>query len=98
MYSKTNATTRTVTRSVMVLGILQNNMRNHVADVAAAINDLFQQLIKILHNDYLDWFMAAAEQILVQRHHVLVRFAFQKLELFVEVFHFIEIHPIAQGF
>src|SRR6266404_6445614 len=96
MYSKTNATTRTVTRSVMPLGIFQNNMRNHVADVPAPIDHLFQQFIKVFQNDYLDWFMAAAEEILVERHHVLVRLSFQKLELFIEVFHFIEIHPVAQ--
>ncbi len=35
-------------------GILQDDMGDDVADVAAAVNDLFQQFVKVFQNDDFD--------------------------------------------
>src|ERR1044071_2804750 len=96
MYSKTNATSKTVNRSVMGLGILQYDMGNHIADVTTAVNDLIQQLIKILHSDHLERLTAAAEEFLVECHHMFVRFPFQELKLLIQILDFVEIHSITE--
>ena len=61
MYSNANATTMTVKMSVMpgASGILQHDLTDDVADVAAAINDLLQQFIKVLDHDDLDRLMSS---------------------------------------
>jgi hypothetical protein len=59
MYSKINATTMTVRMSVMAgkaggSGVLQHHLDDDVASVAAKVNRLLHQLVKVLQEDHLE--------------------------------------------
>jgi len=71
-------------------------MGDDIAGVPAAVDDFFQKLIKVLQRDDLQCVVFAAEQILVQRHHVVVGFAFEELEFIIKGFYLFQIHAFAQ--
>src|ERR1700746_464410 len=72
-------------------------MTNHIAGIAAAVDDLLKQLIKILQNDHLNRFMPSVKEILVKSHHVLICFTFEELQLVVEVLDAFEVHSVVKG-
>ena len=76
-------------------GMLQRDVGDDIAGVPAAVDDLFQQLVKVLQRNDLHWLMFAAEQLLVERRHVVVSLAFEKLELVIEGLHLFQVHALA---
>src|SRR5688500_6865676 len=102
MYSKMSATRMTVRISVSVitpiflLRGLEDDVVNDVARVAAAIDDLFEQLVKVLHEDRLERLIFAAVKLLVEIEDQLVGLALDVLQLVVLLLHFLELMAVAK--
>ena len=73
-------------------------MGNHGADVAAAVNDLFEQVIKVFQNNDFQRVVAAAEQIAVKFHDGLVGIALDLLQPVVPLFDLFEVDAGAEAF
>src|SRR5438270_6885344 len=78
------------------LGMLQNDMEDNVADITAAVENLFQQFVEVLQYDHAHGAMIAIVEVAKQLQHQVVRVAFDLLELVVLRFDFFEVHPFAQ--
>jgi len=83
---------------LLALGIFEDDVGDDVAGVAAAVNDFFEQFVEVFEDEDLEGVVFASEQVFVEGHHVPVGFAFEVLEFVVEVFDFLEIHAVAEGF
>src|ERR1041384_7705387 len=97
MYSKTSATKMTTkTRSMRWSGIFQGDLSNDIAGIAAAVDNFFEQFVEVLQDDDLECLVFAPKQISVKHHHVLVGFAFEKLQLVVQLFDLLQVHAVAE--
>src|SRR5262249_24087793 len=65
--------------------VLQSNVGDDVAGIPTTIDDFFEQLVEILQRDYLYRVVFATKQVGIQNHHLFVGFAFEKLQLIIQV-------------
>ncbi len=77
-------------------GVFQHDVGDDVADIAATVDDFFEQLVQILQDDDLDGIGVIVVQILVKTHHDPVRFAFQILQLVVKLHDLLEVGASAE--
>src|ERR1041385_4328241 len=102
--SKTKATRMTrktkATAAVMALasGMFQHDVEDDVADVPAAVEDFFDQFVKVLQDDDVDGAVVAGVKSPQNFHHEFIRFAFDLLEGVVLGFDFLDVDALAKFF
>src|SRR5690242_14654703 len=100
MYSKTSATSTTRRTSVRLtsraLRVLQHDLEDHVAGVAAAVDRFLQELEKILAQQKLRRIALVREEILVQIEDQPVGLALDRLHALVEIAHHVELEAAAK--
>src|SRR4051812_36855580 len=62
-------------------GVLEDNVGNYITGVAAAVENLLQQLVEILESDRRDRLVLPAVQLAQFLEHELVGLAFNALQL-----------------
>ena len=68
----------------------QDDLENHVAGIAAAVDDLFEQFEQVAEDDHLQGVVLATVQLLHQREHELVGLAFVVMQAIVGGLHDIQ--------
>src|SRR6478672_1204876 len=77
-------------------GMFQDNVEHDIAGIAAAIEHLLQNLVKVLQHHRLHCFMLAAIKVAQAFQHQLVRIAFDLLQLPVQLLYSFEIRFLAE--
>src|ERR1041385_1661708 len=102
--SKTKATRMTrktkATAAVMALasGMFQHDVEDDVADVPAAVEDFFDQFVKVLQDDDVDGAVVAGVKFAQDFNHEFVGFAFDLLQDVVLGFDFLDVDSFAELF
>src|SRR3989442_1430915 len=76
--------------------MFEHDLKHHVPDVPATVEDFFQQFVEVLQNDHAQRAVLAVVKLLERLEHELVRLAFDVLELVVLLFDFLQIHTVAK--
>src|SRR5207247_5175827 len=80
------------------LGVLQNNLENHVAGIAATIDHFFEQVVKIAQKDDVLGVVIALVKIAQQLELEVVGFALDVLQFRVHLARGANVHSLAQLF
>src|SRR4051812_5069300 len=99
MYSKTSATRTTMKTSVMrrALGVLQHDVQNDVANVAATIRRFLQQIVELLPIDQEPGVLLAVIKLTEMLQQPFVRIAFHALQALPRVADFCERRSFPQS-
>src|SRR5437762_13910787 len=76
--------------------MFQNDVEDDIANIAAAVEDLFQQFVEVLQNDYADGAMVPGIKVAKDFEHELVRLSLDLLEDIVLRLGFFEVHALSQ--
>ena len=76
--------------------MFEHYLEHDIPHIAAAIENLFQNLVEVLINDDVDDTMIAIIKLPETFEHKLVAFAFDKLELIILSFDAFQIYTLAQ--
>src|SRR5712672_2448464 len=77
-------------------GMFQNDVENNIADIAATIENFFEQFVEILENDYGHGAVIRIIEIPQNLEHDIVGLALDTLELIVLGFYAFQIDPLSQ--
>src|SRR5471030_319041 len=102
MYSKTSAANRTSRNSVMAggagaaSGVLQDDLDDDIAGVAAAVHGLLDHLVELLEDDELLGVVGAVIKVLEEAEHDLVGLALGELKAVVGLADFFDVRAAAE--